>query len=270
MFPGGLGTINELFEAWVGASDHKIPCPIVIIPSSFYKPFLDAIEKVAVDERCTIDRSVFNMVEHAHNSQEAVQLLEQPMRQKRPGGQLTLCEKLIYLRHELGRGLTIIFNLPPSIVIIGPRFSLTRIDPEVQFIGRLVKEIAKNTTLGIRLGADGVMNEVVTESLNGSDGHQNIRIQRVFMTEDTVSLDEVDAHFESRSAHCETLIANAKCAVFLPGDIPTLNTLFALVCEIQTGRRPSMPVYLIGDSFWQPILEVSVILLLYDIHWCAF
>jgi predicted Rossmann-fold nucleotide-binding protein len=48
VLPGGLGTVNKLFEALVGAADHKVVCPIVVVPESFYMPLLDAIEKAAV------------------------------------------------------------------------------------------------------------------------------------------------------------------------------------------------------------------------------
>ena len=68
---------------------------------------------------------------------------------------------------------------------------------------------------------------------------------------DVMGLVDADAHFESRSAHCKTLLCNAKAAFFLPGDIPTLHVLFALVCEIQTGRRERMPVSLVGHKYWQ-------------------
>lgn len=260
VFPGGMGTINEVFEAWLGAADHKVACPIVVIPNDFYKPFLDAIQKVAVGDRGTISASDFGLVERSLDADEAVQLLQQPMRQKAPGTQFTLREKLLYLRHELGRGLTVVSNLRPAVVIVGPRHSPSREDSEVQFIGKLSNLIVQSTSLGIRLGVNGVINEAVTESMIEAVSDLDITnanvIQRILMREEEVA-EDADAHFESRSAHCETLIENAKAALFLPGDLPTLNILFALVCEIQTRRRARMPVYLVGSAFWKPILEVS-------------
>ena len=79
VFPGGMGTINELFEAWTGAADRKVACPIVVIPNNFYKPFLDAIEQSAVVERGTIKESDFNLVQRSHDAEEAIRLLHQPM-----------------------------------------------------------------------------------------------------------------------------------------------------------------------------------------------
>ena len=88
VFPGGLGTVNELFEAWLGAADHKVPCPIVVIPYSFWKPLLDAIKAVAaIKRRCLIDESDFNLIQHADDVDEAVRLVQQPMRPKEPGTQ---------------------------------------------------------------------------------------------------------------------------------------------------------------------------------------
>ena len=133
VFPGGMGTVNELFEAWTGAIDHKVACPIVIIPHTFYKPFLDAIKRVAVIERKLIAESDFNLVVYANDEDAAVELIQQPMRPKDPGTQFTLREKLIYLRHELGRGLATVSSLCPAVVFMGSRYSLSRTDAEVQY-----------------------------------------------------------------------------------------------------------------------------------------
>ena len=258
VFPGGMGTVNELFEAWTGATDHKVACPIVIIPHTFYKPFLDAIRRVGVIERKVIAESDFNLVVYANDADEAVQLIQQPMRQKDPGTQFTLREKLIYLRHELGRGLATVSSLSPAVVFMGSRYSLSRTDHEVQFIRKLTTNILTTTSLGIRLGVSGLMNEIVEESMkevSTSDEIEESRIQRILMTDEIGAEDVTNAHFESRSAHCESLLNNAKAAFFVPGDIACLNVLFALVCEIQTGRRVRMPIYLVGSSFWQPIVD---------------
>jgi hypothetical protein len=233
VFPGGMGTINELFEAWVGACDGKVVCPIVVVPNSFYKPFLDAIEYVAVEERKLIKASDFRLVLRAgENVDEAVQLLIQPMRCKNSGTQLTLREKLIYLRHELGRGISAVSRLDPAVIVMGAAECLCESDSEVQFLSEMTAAVMDKTSFGFRLGVAGVINNVASKS---AQTHQN-RIQRMLMTE-AVGFIEADAYFESRSAHCETLLCNAIVAVFFPSDITALNVLFALVCEIQTRRR---------------------------------
>ena len=61
----GLGTINELFEAWTGAMHNKVACPMVILPNNFYSPFLDSIKQSAVIERDTILVSDFNLIQHS-------------------------------------------------------------------------------------------------------------------------------------------------------------------------------------------------------------
>ena len=86
-----MGTVNELFEALVGAANHKVACPIVVVPDSFYRPVLNTIEKVAVIERGTIIASDFNLVQRsADDADDAVRLLTQPMRYKDSGTQFTL------------------------------------------------------------------------------------------------------------------------------------------------------------------------------------
>jgi predicted Rossmann-fold nucleotide-binding protein len=266
VFPGGMGTINELFEAWVGACDGKVVCPIAVVPNSFYKPLLDSIEHVAVEERKLIKASDFHLVLNAgENVDEAVQLLIQPMRYKDSGTQFTLREKLIYLRHELGRGITAVSRLDPAVIVMGSDGDcLSESDREVQFLSDLTTSLLNKTSFGIRLGVAGMIHNVVTKT---AQRHHN-RIQRILMTE-AMGFIEADAYFESRSAHCETLLCNAKAAVFFPSDLPALNVLFALVCEIQTRRRRRMHVFLVGREYWQPIFDVSVITCSYSVDYIS-
>lgn len=261
VFPGGLGTLNELFEAWRGATNRKVDCPIVLLPYKFYAPFLDAIEKVAVVGRGLIPASDFSLVQKAETSIEAKRLLTQPLREKEMGAQLTLREKLIYLRHELARGLTAISELPPAVVFIGSRYFLNRTDPEVLFLRDLVKAVVTTSTLGVRVGVCGLVDEVIDESVEEVRGYRKTTdniIQRVIISEDIDSgcqSKPIDARFKSLVAHREILNHNACAAFFLPSDLPSLDILFSLVCEIQTRRRLRVPVYLVGLEFWQPIMD---------------
>lgn len=261
VFPGGLGTLNELFEAWRGAINRKVDCPIVVLPIKFYAPLLDAIEEVAVVGRSLISASDFGLVEKAESPIDAAHLLTQPLREKEMGAQLTLREKLIYLRHELGRGLTAISALPPAVVLIGSRFSLNRTDPEVLFLRDLAKAVVTTSALGVRVGVCGLVDEVVNETVSEVRGYREATdsiIQRVLISEDVESgcpNRPVDACFKSLVAHREILSHNATAAFFLPSDLPSFDILFALVCEIQTERRQRIPVYLVGLEFWQPIMD---------------
>ena len=258
-----------MFEAWNGSIDHKVPCPIVVIPNHFYSPFLDAIEKAAVIDRGTIIASDFNLMQRAQTADEAIQLLMQPMHHKAPGTQFTLREKMIYLRHELGRGLSAVSNLPPAVVFMGSKKGLLRTDAEVKFAEELALTILAATSFGIRFGVHNLIDEVITsraEKILNSNGTRKDVIQRILMTDEIATQTNgetqtelnnlhIDAHFGSRVAQKETLIHNAVAAFFIPGDIPTLDVLFALVCEIQTGRRQRIPVFLVGCEFWQPIID---------------
>ena len=263
VFPGGLGTLNELFEAWRAAINRKVVCPIVVLPSKFYAPFLDAIEDVVVVRRGLISASDFSLIQKAETPIEAKRVLTQPLREKEEGAQLTLREKLLYLRHELARGLTAISELPPAVVFIGSRYFLNRTDPEVLFLRDVVKAVVTKTTLGVRVGVCGLIDEIVQESVDevrvrGCRKATDNIIQRVLISEDIDcgSQDKpIDARFKSFVAHREILNHNAAAAFFLPSDLPSFDVLFSLVCEIQTSRRQRIPVYLVGLEFWQPIMD---------------
>ena len=104
---------------------------------------------------------------------------------------------------------------------------------------------------------DEVVNEAISE-VRGYREHTDKIIQRVLISEDVdcgCLNRPVDACVKSLVAHREILNHNATAAFFLPSDLPSLDILFALVCEIQTKRRQRIPVYLVGHEFWQPIMD---------------
>ena len=143
----------------------------------------------------------------------------------------------------------------------GSRYFLNRTDPEVLFMRDVVKAVVTSSTLCVRVGVCGLVDEVVDESVGEVRGYRKATdniIQRVLISEDIDSGDEcrrVDACFKSFVAHREILNHNATAAFFLPSDLPSLDILFALVCEMQTRRRERIPVFLVGLEFWQPIMD---------------
>ena len=53
--------------------------------------------------------------------------------------------------------------------------------------------------------------------------------------------------------HRELLTRSARGLVYAPGGLGTLSNLFATLTQIQTGKRPAVPIVLVGSSFWKPI-----------------
>jgi hypothetical protein len=115
------------------------------------------------------------------------------MRYNDSGTQFTLREKLIYLQHELGRGITTVWNLDAAVIVMGSKYALSESDHEVKFLAALTNEVILNTAFGVRVGVGGLINDVATKSATETampeeaQANKN-RIQRILMTTDAMSL----------------------------------------------------------------------------------
>lgn len=75
-FPGGFGTLDELFEMLTLVQEHKItPVPVVLVGKEYWKPLAEWLEKIvyaayqAVDKK---DLDIFNVVDTAEEAWEIV------------------------------------------------------------------------------------------------------------------------------------------------------------------------------------------------------
>ena len=64
-------------------------------------------------------------------------------------------------------------------------------------------------------------------------------------------------YFALRKLH---FMLRARALVALPGGYGTLDELFEMLCLIQTKRRSSLPVILVGSDFWQRAIDFDFLL----------
>jgi hypothetical protein len=64
-------------------------------------------------------------------------------------------------------------------------------------------------------------------------------------------------HFEVTDPIAHKLLLSKRTSGFLalPGDLRTLEGVFSVLCEIQTGKLEKRPVVLVGSDFWGPLME---------------
>ncbi len=60
---------------------------------------------------------------------------------------------------------------------------------------------------------------------------------------------------DDRSTFHQLMALKAQAVVALPGGLGTLDELFTILTQIQTGKLPEMPVVLVGKEYWEPIFE---------------
>ena len=75
VLPGGLGTLDELFEAMVLVQTSKVSqFPIVLVDKGFWGPLLDWIRDVQVD-RGLVSASDLDIISLVDTAEEAVKLV---------------------------------------------------------------------------------------------------------------------------------------------------------------------------------------------------
>jgi len=76
-FPGGFGTMDELFEMLTLIQTKKIPpTPVILVKKHFWQPFLDYIKKHLLIEHATINKKEFDMMHVVDSVDEAFKLIK--------------------------------------------------------------------------------------------------------------------------------------------------------------------------------------------------
>jgi uncharacterized protein (TIGR00730 family) len=76
IFPGGFGTLDELFESLTLIQTLKIvPFPVVLVGSAFWNPLLDWLRSTLLEKHATISAEDFDMFSVTDDVHEAVQIV---------------------------------------------------------------------------------------------------------------------------------------------------------------------------------------------------
>ncbi len=76
-FPGGFGTLDELFEMVTLIQTHKIkPIPIVLINRQFWQPLIDWLENTVYKQNKAIDKEDMNIYHLVDTAEEAYEYIK--------------------------------------------------------------------------------------------------------------------------------------------------------------------------------------------------
>lgn len=150
---------------------------------------------------------------------------------------------------DLGRGLQLVRSFPQGVTIFGSA-RLPQSSKYCQMASNLGRLLAQNGHTVVTGGGPGIM-EAASRGAYEIGGR-------------TIGLNIVLAHeqfpnpylteymnFEYFFARKVCLAMAAKVFVFFPGGFGTMDEISEILCLMQEGKMPKMPVFLIGKNYWK-------------------
>lgn len=150
---------------------------------------------------------------------------------------------------DLGRGLQIVRSFPQGVTIFGSA-RLPQDSKFCQMAYRLGRLLAENGHAVITGGGPGIMEAAShgayeiggrTIGLNITLAHE--QFPNPYLTDCLT--------FEYFFARKVSLAMSAKVFVFFPGGFGTMDEISEILCLMQEGKMPRMPVFLVGKTYWK-------------------
>lgn len=150
---------------------------------------------------------------------------------------------------DLGSGLQIVRTFPQGVTIFGSA-RLAQDSKYCKMAYKLGRLLAENGHAVISGGGPGIMEAAShgayeiggrTIGLNITLAHE--QHPNPYLT-DCIT-------FEYFFARKVSLAMSAKVFVFMPGGFGTMDELSEVLCLMQEGKMPKMPVFLVGEDYWK-------------------
>lgn len=150
---------------------------------------------------------------------------------------------------DLGSGLQIVRSFPQGVTIFGS----ARLPQNNWYCKRayaLGKKLAENNHTVVTGGGPGIMEAASRGSYEA--GGRTIGLNITLKHEQFPNPYLTDClTFEYFFARKVALAMAAKVFVFFPGGFGTMDELSEILCLMQEGKMPKMPVFLIGKTYWR-------------------
>ena len=255
VFPGGYGTLDELFEVWAHGEAGRFNKPVAAVGVEFWKAILDPVAAVAVEGnvggRALIPAAEWNKLLLTDSPQDLVQHFESAASTTKVYERAPL-DRAHRLSREIDESIAVLDRLPASVTFLGGR-RLDDKDPTLAVASSMAKELA---ALGVplRVGAGGVVAEAVCAGAGPDTKVQGLLLGALQGTRELPNL-TVHQQVTDLVTHKEIIGRKSQAFVALPGGLNTLGEVFSVLTQIQTGHLPKIPVVLVGKDYWQPIFD---------------
>lgn len=249
VFPGGIGTLNELFE--VMREDR----PVLFDGKEFWGGITDVMVQ-QWKARGLVAEADLDCFRVEDGVQDGLPWLLERATSGRVDSD-TLAKKGADVGVELERGLKTLSALKPAVTFVGGRLLKGR-DPEVAIAAQIAERITQQG-VPARIGGDGALLNAVHRGVRKSDA--DAPIQALLFDHgdldqtDTKAKAEIHEVVHSAIAHKLLMYENTEAIVALPGGKGTFDEVFEVLCLISTGNLPQRPLICVGKDFWKPLID---------------
>ncbi|MFA6142877.1 MAG: LOG family protein, partial [Candidatus Omnitrophota bacterium] len=236
VFPGGLGTEDELFEVMSRGQ------PVVLISKAYWEPVIKAYFK---EGACPFV---------ADSPEEAMNYIKRHTR----GGRKINEDSIKKANVEIEKRLTRLSKLAPSIALFG---EVGEHSDELAF-ARAILDKSAQANVPVRVGSRGVLFDDMLE-YSKEQGMPKMLQATLFVPESS-PLNKNEAGFGQAviandiSNYQLLLSENSRAFIFMSGGTQTMNAFFSIITQIQTKKASRRPIILVGRDFWEPKIKAIV------------
>jgi len=224
---------------------------MAVVGTEFWGPILEAIEEVAVSGRQLISAEDWARMKLTDDVDALMDHLAGAHGVRGFEGDPDQLAALI--SREIVEAIDLLDRLPVAVTVIGGR-RLSGADPACQAL-RAAAEILTQAGVPLRVGGASDMAEAVVAGVRAADPDATVQGFTTAGEDRGRKVDGVQLHMEAGHpiTHKQLIGRRAKALVALPGGLGTLDELFSVLCQVQTGKLDKIPVVLVGEDYWRPI-----------------
>lgn len=249
IFPGGIGTLNELFEVM------RMDRTVVFEGRAFWS---DAVERLQHNwnARGLVDPAEPPSIAFADGVSEGLPVILEAIHAAGPKNVRSIVADIESLSHDLHEGPMALKEVATAVTFVGGK-RLRPSDPEVHAARALAEQLGRSQ-VPMRLGGPGALFDAVH---SGNQSAQGPSLQAFLLDDgklDRASVEKrADVGYVAKSAiaHKPLMYENNVGIVALPGGVGTMDEVFEIACLISTGNAPKRPLVLVGREFWAPLID---------------
>lgn len=261
VMPGGLGTMDELFEVWAQRARNQHSAKLTTEQRDFFDPILRALATVATKDRALIGHDAWRCITNSNNIDAAVAKLPAPAQAAavlEPVDQLAT-----RFKEDLDTTMLALDRVPKATVVLGGR-DLPPTDPTV-LAARETSRLLTRRDVPLRVGNPSAIANAVVSGARAANPRAEVQ-GLMLRGEACPNVDGLNVLAEQRDfiIHKDMLTRHSNGLLVLPGGLGTLAGLFAVLTEIQTEKRERVPIVLMGNDYWKPIFRAMKQVMLSD------